>query len=486
MIIVEGISMAIRYSNYFGVTPQVFEQKGVFNAFIDQDSKFHIDPLLIRENSIPEFNGAYDFFLNYFRGFVPLAKMAKMPDLSDPFFKRMVDRFVFRELQYTGLGFSEGNSRGTGISGKLSLQLATTAYTIIKAGYEDPEIFALMPIFEDKIGQDRISDMTIAILRRQFLAYTERISVELGLETKRYRFSYDKSYNVPFKGLDTVHFIPRAFLNDLCIAKSYEDIGDATNYNNKLKAKLAELIGVTWNESVKFSKSDWKGVILENRECYEAAIDYYRSIIGVPYNFEDDCHGKYWDLQIAKLASDNPICFFQLLSKSREERVFDWTSKIVEKYKQLIEVNRMSELVYRCKRTPDETDWQLLLYYLAVAYIGGSGLNLDISRENNPGNGEVDFKFSQGKAKTIVEIKRSKNPDILHGYRIQLPAYMRAEQTDYGIFVVIIDDPLDEVPTQTRLEELVMEMKGKGEVVSPIIYVKGYHQSSASKPGYEL
>ena len=37
--------------------------------------------------------------------------------------------------------------------------------------------------------------------------------------------------------------------------------------------------------------------------------------------------------------------------------------------------------------------------------------------EHNPGVGEHDFKFSQGvKGKTVVEIKRSSNQDLLHGY----------------------------------------------------------------------
>ena len=476
----------IRYNKHFGVSVEAFESKGVFNAFVGQDSKFHIDPLLLRGSDIPEFRNAYEDFLNYFRAFVPLVRHVSRPDTSDRFFNQMVKRFTFPELQYTGLGFSKDNARGNGISGHLSLQLATSAYEIIRAGHEDPEIFALMPLIEDQIGQDRISDMTIAILRRHFLAYTQRISEELGLEVKQYPLTYDEIYRVPFLGKNAVHFIPKAFLNDLFIATSFEDISDASDYNDRLKARIAKIIGITWRDYEKFTKADWKRIILEEDVCYAAAIDYYKSIKGVSYNFDLDRHDKYLDLKFAKLAFDNPIQFLTRIFKSPEEKVYNWTMTICEKFKRLIEDNRMSELVHRCRRTPDETDWQLLLYMVAEAYVDGAKINLDITRENNPGNGEVDFKFSQGTAKTIVEIKRSGNKDLLHGYRTQLPAYMRAEQTDYGLFVVIFDDPSHVDDVKSKVDQVIKDMKDKGKQICPIIYVKGYSQPTASKPEYKL
>ena len=211
--------MPVRYSRYLKVPARAFENLKVFNAFIDQDSRFHVDPLLLRGCKIPEFQGAYEAFLDYFRAFVPLVKHIEKPDSSDRFFRQMVKRFTFPELQYTGLGYSKGNSRGTGISGALSIQLAKSAYEIIKAGYEDPEIFALMPLIEDNIGPDRISDMTIAILRRQFLAYTQRLAAEMGLRVRRYQLSYDEYYYVPLHEGYVILFVPNSFLNDLPLAK---------------------------------------------------------------------------------------------------------------------------------------------------------------------------------------------------------------------------------------------------------------------------
>lgn len=479
--------MAIRYSKYFAVTPLAFEELGVFNAYIDEDSRFYVDPLLLRNTEIPEFKNAYESFLDYFRGFVPLVKHVQAPTTSDRFFNRMVRRFTFPELQYTGLGFSKGNSRGRGISGQLSIQLATTAYDIIKAGYEDPEIFALMPLIEDNIGQDRISDMTIAILRKQFLAYTQRVSSELELETSRCSISYDEYFQVPFIGDNAIHFIPSSFINDLYVATSFEDISEACDYNERLKAKLASLIGATWKEYSHYTKSDWKQIILNEQRCYDAAIDYYKSLKGLSYDFDADNHGKCLDLKFTKLAYENPIQFLSDIFRSPKEKVFSWTMSICEEFKHLVEENRMSEIVHRNRRTPDETDWQYILYMIADAYIVGAGLNLKMTREANPGTGEEDFLFSHGlNAQTVIEIKRSGNKDILHGYRMQLPAYIRADKADNGIFIVIIDDPSHEDEVKKKLEDVVKDMEEKGETTYPIIYVRGYHQPSASNPNYKL
>lgn len=80
--------MALTYSRFFNVKHRVFFQKGVYNAFLDQDSLLHIDPLLLKGSTIPEFTNAYTEFFNYFRLFIPLVKASKADNLHDPFFKK--------------------------------------------------------------------------------------------------------------------------------------------------------------------------------------------------------------------------------------------------------------------------------------------------------------------------------------------------------------------------------------------------------------
>lgn len=207
--------MANHYSTYFNINHKDLVNKGVYNAFLDKDSLLHIDPLLLKGCDIPEFQNAYEDFLQYFRGFVTLTNAASSKSKQDRFFKAMIKRYTLKEISNTGLGYSTDNTHGRGISGALSIQLAESTYDIIKAGMTDPEIFCLMQLIEDNMGADRISDMTISILQKHFLAYTQRISLELALPTKQHKHSYDESFNVPFYNSNPILFIPAQFLCDL-------------------------------------------------------------------------------------------------------------------------------------------------------------------------------------------------------------------------------------------------------------------------------
>ena len=46
--------MAIHYSQYYNLQHKDFVSKGVYNGFLDKDSLLHIDPLLLKGCSIPQ------------------------------------------------------------------------------------------------------------------------------------------------------------------------------------------------------------------------------------------------------------------------------------------------------------------------------------------------------------------------------------------------------------------------------------------------
>ncbi len=111
--------------------------------------------------------------------------------------------------------------------------------------------------------------------------------------------------------------------------------------------------------------------------------------------------------------------------------------EICNAYKALIENNRMYRLLYNDDGTPkDETAAQLLFYVVAQGYC--KEYDVDINRESDPGIGEMDIKLSIGSnSKVVIEMKLSSNSGLYHGYDKQLPAYLRAEETKYGVFLVL-------------------------------------------------
>lgn len=135
--------------------------------------------------------------------------------------------------------------------------------------------------------------------------------------------------------------------------------------------------------------------------------------------------------QIAQLeSSDNPSV-----------QVFGISMSICKWFKHMVEDNRLSEIVWRQGRTPDETDWQWLFYAIAESYRKGGNKDVTISKEDNPGVGKIDFHLTRGnQGNTAIEMKRSTNSKLLEGFTTQLPAYIRAVEAHSAIFVVILED----------------------------------------------
>jgi len=474
------------YSTYFKVEHQTLFDKGVFDGCLDADSKLHVDPMLLKQCNVPEFKGAYDAFFDFFNRFVDLTPAVKEPKLSDPFFKKMVEFFTLSEIPNTGLGYSEKTCKGRGISGTLSIQLANSAYSIIKEGITNPKIFGWMQLIEDNIGADRISDMTLAILQPFFLRYTERVSFECGIDTKEYVDKDDNTYNVPYYQNKPVHFVPMQLLTNLPVAHTYDDVEDACDYNNRLKHRIGQIIGVYWQEYRKYSKKQWKQIIIENPECYHTAIELYDKISSSGYDFNKDESGVFYNLKIQECTKRFPLNFLFGKHNNPADEIYEFSKAICDQYRHVVEDRRASEIFYRQHRQPDETDWQMLLLIVAESYQKGGNFDIHVSREANPGVGEIDFQLTRGsKANTCIEIKRSTNKDLLHGYRQQLAAYMKAENADHGIFIVILEDD-SEQQLKEKLRAVQDDMNKKGEYIPDVIFIDGRRQLSASNPNYSI
>ena len=120
------------YSTFYGVKHSAFVDAGVFDGQIGKDVNMHINPLLLRNCKVPEFENAYDEFLNYFKDIISLAKHVKELSTTDRCFRQIIKLFQFKETHNSGLGYSVSGTRGTGISGALSRQLAKNAVEIVR------------------------------------------------------------------------------------------------------------------------------------------------------------------------------------------------------------------------------------------------------------------------------------------------------------------------------------------------------------------
>ena len=134
--------MPRKISTLLGTTTKDLESKGVFDGFVDVDSRLHIDPSLLGKTGIKEFDKAEEEFRDYFNNVLTLIKNFKKE--GDALFNEAWKRLQFKEEGSTALGYSDKGTRGSGIGEKLALNILKTAKEIIEAEIVDPIIFELV------------------------------------------------------------------------------------------------------------------------------------------------------------------------------------------------------------------------------------------------------------------------------------------------------------------------------------------------------
>lgn len=93
------------------------------------------------------------------------------------------------------------------------------------------------------------------------------------------------------------------------------------------------------------------------------------------------------------------------------------------------------------KRIPkDETDIQAAIIRMISDQL--TLANIFVSPEYDTGIGKVDMIFSaqvieQGICSIVIEIKNAHSKDLKDGLNIQLPLYMKAKKSKYGIYLVL-------------------------------------------------
>jgi len=152
---------------------------------------------------------------------------------------------------------------------------------------------------------------------------------------------------------------------------------------------------------------------------------------------------------------------------------------IVDQFKKNVEDNKLYQVLYKGDGSPQrEVFAQRLFYAIADTYCEAN--NVDLSREPDAGNGPVDFKLSTGyQGRLLVEVKKSNNPALLHGFETQLPAYENSEATNESVYLIIrvaegesaINDVL--ALREKRLKE--------GKKVPDVIVIDARKKASASK-----
>lgn len=432
--------MPILFSDYYKVPQKVLDDTNVFDAILDVDSRYFIDPKLLKKCTIPEFKKSYAKVEKRFNDLLLLLQTSnKTGDVFWENAKKLID---FREVQGLCIGYSSEGTGGSGMGSALQERLLTTAKSIIDAGVVNPRIFELVGVFEGNIGPDRISDMLGRIIYDDIVTYTKNVFSQFKLP-KHVNVDTDSKIPINPKNKLPILLVPKCILSDLPVAYDWSSRDELLQHNEDLRLQLNEDIGTNWKQATgkDVSKEKLKKLLIENPDLVNDLIDQYDSKDPDFYNFTNDPKGDWVWAPESKRATDNSPLQLTLPKKPTIDDVEAVVLNICNKFKELIEHNGLHSLLYNKTKAglhpKYESASQLLFYGIAHCYCVAN--NLAISPESDAGRGPVDFKFDKGFDNSVlVEVKKSTNTsNLLSGLEKQLPQYMKSESSKRAIYIVI-------------------------------------------------
>lgn len=442
--------MAVFASEYLELNDE-FEENGVFDSIVDEDSNFFINLVRLKTTQVPEFKNSYETINEFFNRIATLLEASDIK--GDKFYKAALKQFDFSEVNGINLGYSESRY-GSGFGDKLRVQVIDDAFDIIKKGSKQPEIFQLVGLFEENIGPDRLSDMVATIILPDIISYTKRINEDIHIEPESYpnlQFNDGIVWN-PYKKCELL-LLPIDILHELPIAKSWDDIDRVIQENETIRREINEAVSEEWYKWASGQKKNYlKEQIFKDPEKCARVIEAYRNSTAPPLKLSSDIN--YFVAALFKQMKKADISFY--VEEKESKTSIQAAKDVLNIFKDWIENNRGWNTILETESSKREKVVQRLIHLGAKHYIQSN--NLDISFEPDAGRGPADFKVSRGSDITVGEIKLSSNGQYLHGYSVQIEEYAEAEGTKQKMYVFV------DIGNPGRLKKIIDEYKKRSEL----------------------
>lgn len=450
----------MKLSKYLNVSEDDFKSRGIYDvSYVPLDEKFFIDIFQMKGTNIKEFETSYTDFLEYFSSITSLLQTSERK--HDAHWKEAEKNLRFREFQGIFLGYSKTVGKGNGIGTVFAKQMANAASIIIKNGVTDPEAFLFTPFLEENIGFDRISDMVVSILFDSFAKYTERICKELkikknlkrviGKDKEEYILPWyvNKGEGIAFPILFCPKYFTRRIPGNFDWENPFDYYMDDGSYKHQINNLIIQEFGKIPKKDIK--KEDFKKVLVENKTVFSKIVENISNSdsVRVSLKKEADFFARLQSHETKKINSGDVVA------------VADY---VCEKFKFKIEDRGYWKSFYQNGYHLNEMHIQSFFYFLADSICESFGT--DIFSEHHIGDGRVDFRIGVTGAKPVlVEIKLSSHSHLFHGFEKQLPGYLKAENAEKGIYLVVkvMDDPTYFSAKKDKDKKIILE-KNKSKI----------------------
>lgn len=412
----------ITFSKQFNIDKAKLAELGVFDPILNFDTRLFVEPLLLKTSASQFIREA---FKNYNLFFSNLLKLLKSSDREGDVCWRQAQRLVrFPEYKYTCIGYGAGTIDGSGSGRYLNDKILQTAKEIIKVAEGNPDIFLLLPLLEEGIGADIISDMTQTIIDYDICEFTVEIMKQIGLEgTHRYQaksvsgerkwfmLPYNSHHKCPIK------LLPLDILTNLPLADVFSDwMIQQSDVNQDMREQVNKLIGTVWNETI---KSEKKQTVLElikkDKSFFLAVLSTLQSSTFEHYDLEKDYEGLYRWLEDSKKFM-HPDLLKKPIDITHDHKISlqNVVETIIHNFKFMIEDKELWRMFwtehYSKLKHVREFYSQMLFFMTGSVWLSAQGNYVTIEHVFNKDSQQLEFTFAMlGYQQIKVQVKHGNN-----------------------------------------------------------------------------
>ncbi len=175
------------FSEHFDITRT--SRDDWFDPIMETDTRLFVDPFLIFSDKQAHWRDAHARIIEQFdQIFVLLAKAGGQ--VASPFRIKAVGQLRFPEPREFCIGYTAEGVDGAGGGPGLAEQIAAAMEGAVQRGMKNLQHFEVLGIFNEKIGPDRIGDLTCAALKKELIDYTLKVGKRHNLPTKDFTIKY--------------------------------------------------------------------------------------------------------------------------------------------------------------------------------------------------------------------------------------------------------------------------------------------------------
>lgn len=189
------------FSERFGVDSELIKAYGAVDISLVCDIPLFVDPMLIFNSDKPEYKQLHKEIIRYFH----FLSVKAGSGLSESEIKAW---FSFNEIPNNWLGYSLESNKGLALGTKYAKFLCSNInFAIATNGISASSHIEKVMLLYDGSGKDKISDLTVNLIKKYLLEYTEKFALEYISSAFRTKIPVDKAYF----NYDTESFVSKEY-----------------------------------------------------------------------------------------------------------------------------------------------------------------------------------------------------------------------------------------------------------------------------------